>query len=89
MTVKKALRPRTRRPPRPRNQNNGVLEYCAKREIAPCVRVVDDPEEAVGFVVREKSYSSASRQSFAKGDGSHQADVEAGRQFQSIRRCAY
>jgi hypothetical protein len=31
MTLKKALRPRTR----PRNQNNGVLEYGAKRELRP------------------------------------------------------
>ena len=42
---------------------------------------LDDGEEAIGLVVREKGQASSGRQSFAEGDGSHHSDFVTERQF--------
>ena len=39
---------------------------------------LNDREEAVGLVVREKSELSSGRQSFAEGDGAHPCDLVTG-----------
>jgi DNA-binding transcriptional ArsR family regulator len=54
--------------------NTGLEIKCnARRFIHP---ELNDREEAVGFVVREKREPSSGRQSFAKGNGTHLGDFE-------------
>ena len=63
-------------------RNAGPKRECNARGF---IHPAFDDGEAIGLLAGEKAWASSGRQSFAKGDRSHQSDFVTERQLLSIR----